>query len=307
MHELDLAEHLELMIGLAHEAGVVLIEYFNHAELLQKEWISKTNFSTAADKAVGEMYRNAFAADYPDYNVLSEEFPALTKGSRYTWVCDELDGTIPFRTGMDTFTTCIALCDGTTPIAGVVYAPKRNELYMAAQGMGATLNGMPIHVSVEANVNHVLMGVDSGKATEKDPEARRRKIPCLEKLLGPDGIACDLNFGCASIPLCFTACGVHQAYMATSLQPEDMAAAVIIIREAGGKVTNYLGEEWELGDASILAANPILHRKLFDLLFAWTQQTRLVASLSPEEKAQLTHEQIREEQNRHRAELVFGP
>ena len=264
----ELKTHLEFMGTLALRAGVVIMEHFQHGETLAKEWISKTNFSTAADKAVGELLRKAVANEYPEYNVMSEEFPELAKGSRYTWVFDELDGTIPFRTGMDTFTTCLALCDGTMPIAGVVYAPKRRELYVAGQGLGATMNGMPIYVSFETNVNHVLMGIDSGKATEKDPEARRRKIPYLEELLGPNGITCDLNFGCASIPLCFTARGVHQAYMATSLNPEDMAAAVIIICEAGGKVTNLKGEEWQLGDASILAANPVLHQRLFELLTA---------------------------------------
>ena len=262
---LDLGAYLEFMVELAQRAGRVVMGHFNSGSL-QKEWVSRTSFSTAADKEVGELLRRAVAVSYPEYNVISEEFPELAKGSRYTWVFDELDGTIPFRTGMDTFSVCIALCDGTVPIAGVVYAPKRNELYVAAKGLEATLNGVPIHVSLETNVNHVLMGVDSGKATEYDPDARRRKIPYLQKLLGPDGIACDLNFGCASIPLCFTARGEHQAYLATSLNPEDMAAAVVIIREAGGKVTNLKGGEWQLGDPSILAANPILHEKLFHLL-----------------------------------------
>ena len=268
MNALDLGEHLDFMIALALEAGGVIMEYFDRGDLLEKEWISKTNFSTAADKKVGELLRKAVATYYPAYNVLSEEFPELKKGSQYTWVCDELDGTIPFRTGMDTFTTCLALCDGMTPIAGVVYAPKRREIYIAGQGIGATMNGKLIAVSSETNINHVLMGIDSGKATKLDSQARCRKIPYLNRLLDADGIACDFNFGCASIPLCFTARGVHQAYMATSLQPEDMAAAVIIIREAGGRVTNLNGEEWQLGDASILAANPVLHQKLFDLLIA---------------------------------------
>ena len=262
----ELKKHIEFMIVLARGAGAIVMGYLRRGEQIEKNWISKTNFSTAADREVGEFLRNAVAREYPSYNVMSEEFSDLIEGSQYTWVFDELDGTIPFRTGMDTFTTCLALCDGNMPIAGVVYAPKRKELYAAGQGLGAVMNGNRIDVSSETNVNHVLMGVDSGKATEKDPNARRRKIPCLEKLLGPDGIACDLNFGCASMPLCFTACGVHQAYLATSLNPEDMAAAVIIIREAGGIVTNLKGEEWQLGDPSILAANPVLHGELLRLV-----------------------------------------
>lgn len=292
MNSKELRIHVQFMTVLAQQAGAVIMKYLRQGERLTKEWTSKTHFSTAADRAVGELLRNAVAETYPEYNIMSEELPEHATGSRYTWVFDELDGTIPFRTGMDTFTTCLALCDGTMPIAGVVYAPRRKELYVACNGSCATMNGRLISVSSETNINHVLMAIDSGKATEKDPKARCRKIPYLDKLLRHDGIACDLNLGCASVPLCFTARGLHQAYLATSLNPEDMAAAVVIIRQAGGRVTNLKGEEWQLGDPSILAANPILHQILFDRL----------AEKIPSRKGG----DLEEEHGRRLAESVFG-
>jgi myo-inositol-1(or 4)-monophosphatase len=202
---------------------------------------------------------------FPAHGIHSEEGELLNSESQYRWVVDGVDGTIDLRTGYtDHFSFCIALADmrRRRPIVGVVNAAARNggEFYSAADGEGAFCNDEPIHVSLLENVNQVLMGVDSGK------HDRAAHLPYLEKLLGPDGISCPMSTGCASVPLCLVASGVLHAYLATSLEPEDMAAAVVIIREAGGKVTNLKGDEWRLGDGSILAANPVLHYNLIQLL-----------------------------------------
>lgn len=104
------------------------------------------------------------------------------------------------------------------------------------------------------DVAKVLMAADSGK------HDRERLEPFRQKLIG--SITCCFGTGCASVPLVLVASGVTHAYIATSLEPEDMAAAVPIVREAGGVVTNLALEEWTITDESILAANPQLHAKL---------------------------------------------
>lgn len=251
--------YFEVALDSAQRAGKLIMDFHNRR--VEPIWTSPTHFKTEADDASEQLIREAIIEHFPDHNICSEETALLQRGSRFTWVCDAVDGTINLRTGItDHFSVCIALCEGTTPIIGIVNAVKRGELYTAEIGKGAFCNGLPIKVSELENINQVLMGVDSGK------HERTNHLPYLEKLLVSEGINYAFSTGCASVPLCFVASGVMHAYLATSLEPEDVAAAVCLIREAGGKVTNSNGLEWKLGDSSILAANPVLHKKLSEML-----------------------------------------
>jgi len=174
------------------------------------------------------------------------------------FVIDELDGTNPFVWGFsDYFSFCIALCENDVPILGVVYTPKRREIYVAKASKGSTCNGACIRVSDLSDLSKVWMGVDSGKTH------RTSDIPFIEKAKSDGGLAGVVTGGCASVPLCLVASGRLHAYLGTNLEPEDMTAAVVVIRGAGGKVTNLEGDEWKFGDRTILAANPVLHQKLF--------------------------------------------
>lgn len=255
----ELQECRKFAVQTAQRAGRLLMR--NYGKMQKLEWVLKTNFKTEVDTKSDNLIRAAISKKFPGHNIFSEENLAKDSGSELSWVVDPLDGTIPYRYGInDHFAVCLGLIRFYNPILGVIYAPKRKELYEAAQGQGAFLNGRPISVSQETNINHVLMGVDSGKLN------RTASLGILEKLRADDGIACDFAGGCASIPLSFVAAGRLHAYLATSLEPWDMTAAVIIIREAGGKVTNLEGENWNLQHQSILAANPILHGKILDFL-----------------------------------------
>ena len=251
--------YLAFAVGIAKQAGRLIMDF--HQRRLEPIWTSVTHFKTAADDASDNLIHNAIIKRFPDHNIWSEETALREKGSKFTWIIDAVDGTIGLRTGItDHFAVCIALYEDKIPIVGVINAVKRRELYTAERGKGAFCNGSPIRVSELTNINQVLMGVDSGK------QERTKHLPYLEKLLEPGGISCYLSTGCASVPLCLVASGVMHAYLATSLEPEDMAAVICLIREAGGKVTNLKGKEWQLGDKSILTANSELHQKLFNFL-----------------------------------------
>lgn len=253
----------EFAISVAKEAGELIME--NHGKAQELEWTSQKHFRTKVDKASDELIREKIREFYPEHSIYSEENKDLETGSEYRWVIDPLDGTIPWTYGItDHFSVAIALVKRKTPILGVINAPKRKELYVAEQGRGAFCNNEPIKVSSEDNINHVIMGLDGGKET--DTFKRASLVPFVERLYAPNGIVCFVCSGCASVPLCLVASGKLHAYMALSLEPWDMAAAVIINREAGAKVTTRYGKEWELGDESILTANPKLHSKLYNFL-----------------------------------------
>jgi myo-inositol-1(or 4)-monophosphatase len=248
-------EYTEFAIEVAKQAGKIVMDF--HDRRMEPIWTDRHHFKTAADDASEALIQERIRARYPGHNIYSEEGGMLNKQSRYTWVWDAVDGTMPLFTGLsDHFAVCGALCDGDVPILGVVNAPKRAELYIGEIGGGAYCNGVPIWVSAEIDISRCLMGIDSGKFN------RAAHLPFLERAFQPDGICHTVDYLCASMPLVFVARGMLQAYFATSLEPEDMAAAVAIIRAAGGKVTNHAGEEWTIKDPSILTANPVLHAKL---------------------------------------------
>jgi len=258
------SNYLQFAIETALEAGNEILMK-NYGKMQKLEWNAKQHFRTEVDRMSDELIRRRIKENFPKHNVYSEENEGVNQSSEFSWVVDPLDGTIPYRYGItDHFSVCISLLKGKTPIVGVIYAPKRGELYHAEQRKGAFCNDQPISVSLEENVNRVIMGLDGGKETETFRRTNLAKY--IEKVYSPKGITCFTASGCASVPLCLVASGKLQAYIALSLEPWDMAAAVIINREAGGKVTDLSGKEWDIKDESVVAANPKLHGKLLDLL-----------------------------------------
>ena len=250
-----LSERALFAADVARAAGELVLGYYDRR--MEPIWTGRSHFKTAADDASEALIRNLVNERYPEEDIWSEEGGRSGTGSRFRWIWDAVDGTIPMFMGItDHFSVCGAFCEGDTPILGAASAPKRKELYVGEIGHGAFCNDQPIHVSRETEIAHVVMGIDSGK------DNRTAHVPFIQRAYAKDGITCMLMGGCASVPLLLVASGVMHAYLATSLSPEDMAAAVPIIREAGGKVTNLKGEEWTVKDPSILAANPALHAKL---------------------------------------------
>lgn len=261
---MEKSNYLKFAIETALLAGnAVLMRYYGKMQEL--EWNAKQHFRTEVDKMSDKLIRKTIKENFPDHNIYSEEDKAINQGSELSWYVDPLDGTVPYRYGItDHFSVCIALIKGKNPIIGAVYAPKRQELYYAEQGRGAFCNNYPISLSLEENINKVIMGLDGGKETKSFK--RKNLARFIEKIYSPNGITCFTASGCASVPLCLTASGKLHAYMALSLEPWDMAAAVIINKEAGGRVTNLKGKEWNINEESILISNPKLHAKLLDLL-----------------------------------------
>lgn len=258
------SEYLKFAIKIALEAGDRILMK-NYRKMQELEWTAKHHFRTEVDKMSDELIRRRIKENFSNHNIYSEEDERINQNSKFSWVVDPLDGTIPYRYGLtDHFSVCISLIKGKTPIVGVIYAPKRKELYYAEQEKGAFCNNQPISVSIEENINKIIMGLDGGKETESFKRSTLAKY--IKKIYSPDGITCFTSSGCASVPLCLVASGKLQAYLALSLEPWDMAAAVIINREAGAKVTGINGKEWNINEKSILSANPKLHKCLLNLI-----------------------------------------
>lgn len=247
-------EYLEFAFHTAVEAGKLLLKF--HTKPHARTYKRGNELVTMADKASDKLIRQRIMQSFPTHSIISEESDDYKTGSEYKWVVDPLDGTYPFSyCHIDHWGVCIALCKNRVPVVGVVFAPERCELYCAMINNGAECNDKPIHTSKEIDLKKSFIGFDVAVRTDENMQLALNVWK---------NVRFTFATGCASIPMCLTAKGIFPGYIATMLKPWDMAAAVVINREAGNKVTNRMGEDWLLGDASIVIANPFLHPKLME-------------------------------------------
>jgi myo-inositol-1(or 4)-monophosphatase len=172
------------------------------------------------------------------------------------WVIDPLDGTTNYSRGLYPFCTSIALYQGGAVHVGVVYDPIRNEMFAAERGRGATLNGKPIHVSTRSTLIDAVIGTEWARAIP----IRRRTSAVFARLL--EHVMTGRASGSAAISLCSVAAGRLDGYIHLSLAPWDVAAAALIVEEAGGNVTTPDGTPWDVHCQAYVGSNGILHRKL---------------------------------------------
>lgn len=218
---------------------------------------SPTDLVTEWDTRAEELIRRRLAHWRPDDGILGEEGEPIDGTSGVTWIVDPIDGTTNFSFGLAGYAVSIGAFDGDEAIAAAVYAPEVRELFVAARGHGAWLNGEPLRCSNQSSVSLALIG--TGFAY--DSAVRRRQWDVLARR------AMNLRdirrIGAASLDLCSVACGRLDAYFERNLQPWDYAAGALIAREAGAKVTDFDGNPATRGD--VLASGPLIHAELVTL------------------------------------------
>jgi myo-inositol-1(or 4)-monophosphatase len=261
------------MSAIAREAGALLLDYFH--QHLKIEYKGDADLVTAADRAAEVLIRDRIRQWWPAHDVLGEEQGLSDQSSDYRWYVDPLDGTTNFAHGYPVFCVSIAL-EHRAPehqgpeqkgnrIAAVIYDPTRDELFSAEPGRGARLNGEPIHVSKTAALKECLLGTGF-------PSHKRHKNPNIyfyhQITLHTHGVR---RAGSAALDLCNVACGRFDGFWEFNLNPWDTAAGVLVVEEAGGKVTRFDGSPFELNSRETLASNGLLHGALlreFEDIFA---------------------------------------
>ena len=261
------------MSEIAREAGAVLMDHFHRH--LKIEYKGDADLVTAADRAAEALIRDRIRAQWPTHDILGEEQGLSDQGSDYRWYIDPLDGTTNFAHGYPVFCVSIALehrgleqrSSGKpgTRIAAVIYDPTRDQLFTAERGSGAWLNGETIHVSKTAVLKESLLGTGF-------PSHKRHKNPNIyfyhQITLLTHGVR---RAGSAALDLCNVACGRYDGFWEFNLNPWDTAAGVLIVEEAGGKVTRFDGSPFELKSLETVASNGLVHEALlheFQEIFA---------------------------------------
>src|SRR5579862_4830653 len=249
---------LPAMSAIAREAGALLLPYFHQG--LKIEYKGDADLVTAADRASEALIRERITKLFPSHDVLGEEQGLNDQGSDYRWYVDPLDGTTNFAHGYPVFCVSMALehrqDTEAKRIAGVVYDPTRDELFSAEIGKGAHLNGKPIHVSKAATLKECLLATGF-------PSHKRHKNPNIhfyhQITLRTHGVR---RAGSAALDLCNVASGRFDGFWEFNLNPWDTAAGVLIVQEAGGKVTDFSGGEFDIASRETLASNGLIHDAL---------------------------------------------
>jgi myo-inositol-1(or 4)-monophosphatase len=252
---------LELALRLAREAGAIQkSRYETGFEIATKG--RPVDLVTEVDHACEAHVVVALLRERPDDAVLAEEGRGIDRpGARLRWVIDPLDGTTNFAHGYPRFAVSIGVERDSEPAVGVVYDPLLDECYHAVAGGGAFRNGQPIRVSRETEWGRALLATGFAydkRETEDDNLAEFRAVLKTAREVRRDGSA--------SLDLCYVACGRLDGYWEHKLKPWDVAAGALVVREAGGRVSDRSGGgAWRSG-SEIVATNGGVHDALLRLL-----------------------------------------
>jgi myo-inositol-1(or 4)-monophosphatase len=269
---------------IAREAGALLREYY--AKGVETEYKGDVDIVTAADRAAEKLIRTRLGEAFPEHGVYGEEGTRERMDGEFRWYVDPLDGTTNFAHGFPQFCVSLGLEqrrgleqrtglgreaggmktgeDGTL-VAGVIYDPLRDEMFTAERGQGTRLNGKPVRVSRNAELAEALLGTGF-------PSRKRHASPNIhfyqEFTLRSHGVR---RAGSAALDLAYVACGRMDAFWEFNLNPWDTAAGILLVEEAGGRVTDFAGRQFQLKSDEILASNGLIHEELigmFEDMFA---------------------------------------
>lgn len=251
---------LQLAIDLAKRAAKIQLEGLG--KIHQIEYKGTINLVTEVDKQCERLIVDGIQRHFPTHDILAEEGTGNRRPSDWRWIVDPLDGTVNYAHAYPLFCVCIALEHQGTIVLGVVYEPNRNELFVAERGKGATCNGRPIHVSTRSTLIESMLatgfayGVEHGELAVNLP-------PWNQFLLRSRAVRRD---GVAGTNLCYLACGRFDGFWEHYLKPWDIAAGVLIVEEAGGRVTMFDTRPLDLYGNEILASNGRIHAAMMEVL-----------------------------------------
>lgn len=241
------------------EAGALLKKGFGEEQIVHFK--GEIDIVTEMDNRSEALISNLILHEFPDHSLLSEERGRHEGPAKYRWIIDPLDGTTNYAHGFPFFSVAIAVELKEQLLYGVVYDPLREELFEAESGRGAFLNGERIQVSRVKELTKALL------ATGFPYDVRRG---------GEDNIAHFINFlkvaqavrrpGSACLDLCYVAAGRLDGFWELKLHPWDMAAGSLIVREAGGLVTDLKGGPYRIAGREIVASNGLIHKAMLEVL-----------------------------------------
>ena len=253
---------LNVMIKAAQRAGRNLKRDLGEVEHLQVSLKGPRNFVTAADRKAEEILRTELAKARPAYGFLGEESGTHAgSDTAHRWIVDPLDGTTNFLHGIPHFAVSIALERDGAVVAGVVYNPANDELFVAERGKGAFFNDRRMRVAARARLAEAVVACGLPHYGRGDLSRARAEI-----FVAQQNFAGLRRYGAATLDLAWVAAGRLDCYWERDLSPWDIAAGSLLVREAGGFVSDCDGHDAILTKGEVVAGNDTMHRELLRLL-----------------------------------------
>ncbi len=250
----------DVLLSATREAGKIILHYFNGAfKIAHKEQVN--NLVTEVDKLSEDRIIDIIRAVYPTHTIISEEVGEMIKPSDYQWIIDPIDGTVNFAHGIPICCVSIGLMHHDELLMGAVYNPMMDELYFAEKGKGATLNGIPIRVSGKKDFKTACLVTGF---PYKWPDSTEHPIKVFERIV-LEGLPVR-RLGSAAIDLCWVACGRFDGFWEYNLNSWDVAAGYLILLEAGGRITDFDGAEYNVFEKETLATNGLIHDQMLRVI-----------------------------------------
>ncbi len=273
--------------AIAEEAGARLREFL--AQGVETEYKGDVDLVTVADRTAEKLIKDRLGVAFPEHGVFGEEGTRERLEAEFRWYVDPLDGTTNFAHGLPQFCVSMGLEQrpvGTKPdedgtlVAAVIYDPMRDELFTAERGRGAWLNGKPMQVSHTPELAEALLATGF-------PSQKRHDSPNVhfyhEFTLRSHGLR---RAGSAALDLACVASGRMDAFWEFNLNPWDTAAGILLVEEAGGRVTDFSGGNFKLDSREVLASNGLIHGELVALFSDMFAGRSLTPIPTPQEFAQ---------------------
>src|SRR6185369_1801462 len=254
-------EYQKVAATAARIAGRYQLSRF--ASTLDIELKGDKNLVTEVDRESERLIVEQLRSRFPDHDIVAEEGDYPQAGSPFRWIIDPVDGTTNYAHGFPWFCSSIGLELDGEPVAGVIYNPVYDELFTATRGGGAYLNGRRLSVSARAPLNNSLLGTGFPYDCATDPANNFANFIAFQK--SSRGIR---RAGAAALDLAYVAAGRLDGFWELKLKAWDVAAGVLMVREAGGIVTTFDGSPYDIFNDRIVASNGLIHEEMVATLTA---------------------------------------
>jgi myo-inositol-1(or 4)-monophosphatase len=253
---------LDVAIDAARTAGTFLRQNVGRVKNIQRKFGQEKNLVTEIDRRSEEIIIEHIRRHFPGHDILAEESGSEQgRRSEYKWIVDPLDGTTNYAHGFPVFCVSIGLERAGELIMGVIYDPNFDEMFTAERGRGAFLNGRRISVSRIAQLEESLLVTGFPYNVTENPEHAIEHF--VNFLMKGQAVR---RMGSAAIDLAYVAAGRYEGFWEVALNPWDTAAGVLLVEEAGGRVTNFQGGVYSIYSKDILASNSRVHEEMLYVL-----------------------------------------
>ena len=250
------------MVKACRKASKTIIRDFGEIENLQVSLKGPGDFVTASDKKVEKILINELQKARPSYSILSEEIGQINNDKSFKWIIDPIDGTANFLHGIPHFAISIGLEHDDEIICGIVYDPIKDEMFVAEKGNGSYLNNQRMRVSSRSKLKDCIVFTGGPKLESKNKELALEEYKKFSsKILIPIR-----KLGSASLDMAYVAAGRCDGFWQRNLNYWDIAAGIILVKEAGGFVTDFEGENRYVENKTILATNSRISKEMIEVL-----------------------------------------